>query len=779
MKAIIMAGGEGTRLRPLTCDCPKPMIKLMNRPVMQYALALLRQHGIHEIAATLGYLPDAIEDYFGGGDAFGVDLRYYIEKTPLGTAGGVKQASAFLDETFVVLSGDGITDLDIAAAARFHRQKGALATLVLKRADNPLDYGVVLTDADGRVKSFHEKPDWSEVVSDTVNTGIYILEPEALGHIPEGRPWDFGHDLFPAMVKAGLPVFGYVMEGYWCDIGDVRAYLAAHADAMEGRIHVEGLLPRTGRVAQLPGAVVDRAAVLEGPCLIGPGAKVLAGAYVGPYSVIGPDCVVGEDASVKRAVLWQGARLERGAQARGCVLGAGAVLGEGAQAYEESALGTGAALGERAVLLPGVKLWPGKRGADGERLEANLVWGSRREPGFSAGTLTLAASPAQAARAAQALAAALDFRELLLGRRSGGAAEALWHATAAGAMAQGVRVLDAGECLPPQLRRAQSALGGPWAALVTGDGIIPLNPAGAELTTRQQRAVTARLARQDFNPPFSAATPAILPAGPTDAAYVAWAANRYAADPEKSPPVALFAGDGRALDLAERAFLRAGLRVRRGDIADPSLAPGEIGVALDDTAEAFTLSEEDGTLSEGESQLLLAWTALERGEEALLLPVQATRAVKVLAQARGARVEFMGGEGALWLNALAERFPAQFTLQRDGIAGALMALSALAEAGLTLADWRRGMPAVSRRSRSVPIPLSQTGRVLRTLAQRERDIELGGGMRLRRGDGWAWICPDERRAAFRIVTEAASAETARELCDFCERELRRIAGGKE
>ena len=287
-----MAGGEGTRLRPLTCDCPKPMIQLMNRPVMQYALALLKRHGVTQIAATLGYLPDAITDAFGGGDAHGVDLRYYVERAPLGTAGGVRQAADFLDETFAVLSGDGVTDLDLTAALAFHREKGALATLVLKRADNPLDYGVVLIEAAGRVRSFHEKPDWSEVVSDTVNTGIYILEPEILDRIPDGRPCDFGHDLFPALVKAGLPVYGYVMDGYWCDIGDVRAYLAAHADAMEGRIRVEGLAPRSGRVVQMPGARVDRAAVLEGPCLIGRNARVLAGAYVGPYSVIGSGCVI-------------------------------------------------------------------------------------------------------------------------------------------------------------------------------------------------------------------------------------------------------------------------------------------------------------------------------------------------------------------------------------------------------------------------------------------------------------------------------------------------------
>jgi len=406
MKAIIMAGGEGSRLRPLTCDCPKPMMRLMDKPVMQYALELLRAHGVTRIAATLGYLPDAVTDYFGDGADFGVDIRYFIEKTPLGTAGGVKQAAGFLDETFIVLSGDGVTDLDVTAAVEFHRSKGALATIILRREDNPAEYGVVCTNADGKIKGFYEKPGRCDVLSDTINTGVYILEPEVLDRIPSGRPFDFGHDLFPQLVREGAPVYGYVMDGYWCDIGDVRAYLEAHAAAMDGRIRLGGIFPRPGRAIVMPGASVDSSAVLEGPCLIAHGAQVRAGAHIGAYSVVGENCIIGPRASLKRAVLWQGVQIESGAQARGCVLGGNAVLESGAQAYEESVLGTGASAGERAVILPGVKLWPGKCALDGERLESNLVWGSRRAEGFAAGSIALS-SPAQAIRAAQSCAAAL------------------------------------------------------------------------------------------------------------------------------------------------------------------------------------------------------------------------------------------------------------------------------------------------------------------------------------------------------------------------------------
>ncbi|MBR1820273.1 MAG: hypothetical protein IJ769_01480, partial [Clostridia bacterium] len=339
--------------------------------------------------------------------------------------------------------------------------------------------------------------------------------------------------------------------------------------------------------------------------------------------------------------------------------------------------------------------------------------------------------------------------------------------------------LDAGPCTLPQLRHAQTILRCQSAALITAEALLPLDSCGARLLSRQPRAIVAHHARQDFAAPFSGATPPILCACPTDAVYIADAAARFSADPASAPPVALYAEDARLRALAQRAFQRAGLYVRAAsDPADMVLAPEELGVCLESDGESCAFADASGMLSEGERQLLTAWTALELGERALLLPVHATRAARALADQYGARLEYVTGEQALWQNALAERFPLQFALHFDGIASALATLGALTAANLSLDAWRRSMPPISRRSRSVSVPLSQTGRVLRAMAQREKDVELGGGLRFRRENGWAWICPDERRAAFQIVAEAASEEYARELCDFCESELKRIAGSK-
>lgn len=558
MKAIIMAGGEGSRLRPLTCDCPKPMMRLMDRPVMQYALELLRAHGIKQIAATLGYLPDAIIDYFGDGSAFDVSLHYYVEEMPLGTAGGVKRAQDFLDETFIVLSGDGITDLNIAAALDFHRRKGSLATLVLRREVNPLEYGVVTTDSDGKIRAFYEKPARCDAVSDTVNTGIYIFEPQALSFIPDDCAYDFGHDLFPALVQAGEPVYGYVTDDYWCDIGDVRAYLSAHRAAMEGQIRLNGLSGCNGAVV-LPGARVDPTAILEAPCLIAQGAQVSAGARIGAYSVLGENAFAGKNADLKRSILWTGARAEDGAQLRGAILASGASIAPHAQAYEESVLGTGARMESRSVILPGIKLWPGKTIGAGEKLDANRVWGNRASDGFRNGSIPIP-TPDRAARAAQSCMAVLNPCDLLLGRDDTPVSSALWHAAAAGAMAQGITVIDAGVCALPQLRFAQSLLRAQAAALIQEGQIVLLNDRSAPLSAKQRRSIDALLARHDYVPPFSAPTQSMQSSMHSESAYIAEAAASFRADPAAAPKILLNVESPFIRMLAEKALTRIGIK---------------------------------------------------------------------------------------------------------------------------------------------------------------------------------------------------------------------------
>src|SRR3990170_8405113 len=239
MKAVIMAGGEGTRLRPLTSNSPKPMLPLVNEPMMEHIVRLLRQHGFDEIVVTVAFLANHIRSYFGDGSEFGVRMVYATEETPLGTAGSVRNAMDELDDRFLVISGDVLTDIDLSQIVAFHEESGALATIGLTAVENPLEFGIVITREDGTVERFLEKPGWGQVFSDTVNNGIFVLEPEVFEHIAADRPVDFSGEVFPELLEKGKPLFGCVTEGYWEDVGTLSAYLQAHKDILDGRVDVE------------------------------------------------------------------------------------------------------------------------------------------------------------------------------------------------------------------------------------------------------------------------------------------------------------------------------------------------------------------------------------------------------------------------------------------------------------------------------------------------------------------------------------------------------------
>ena len=295
-----MAGGEGTRLRPLSLGMPKPMVPLLGRPVMEHIIGLLKRHGIDEIAVTLCYMPEAVQSYFGDGQKWGVRLHYFIEEAPLGTAGSVRACAPFLEgEDFLVISGDSVCDLDLTAAMEFHQAKRAQATLVLFRHPAPLEYGLVLTDEEQRVVRFVEKPSWGQVVTDLVNTGIYLLSPQVLEQIPPDRPWDFGKDVFPALLESGGGLYGVPGGGYWCDMGDCGAYLDCAADALSGKVKLDMGLPQQSPGVWSPQPIPEGVTVIP-PCWLGPGAAVEPGALIGPHTVLEQNSWVGRRSLVQR-----------------------------------------------------------------------------------------------------------------------------------------------------------------------------------------------------------------------------------------------------------------------------------------------------------------------------------------------------------------------------------------------------------------------------------------------------------------------------------------------
>jgi mannose-1-phosphate guanylyltransferase len=321
MKAILLAGGKGTRLRPLTIHTPKPIVPIFDRPFLRYQIDLLHQvPEIDEVILSLNYQPRRIEEMFGEGKELGVKLSYVVEPVPLGTAGAVKYANRSLDETVVVFNGDILTEVDLAAVLRLHRERQARATIVLTPVANPSAYGLVETDADANVKRFLEKPKPEEITCDTINAGIYVLEPETLDRIPKDTAWSIERSFFPSLVDRKETFVAYVCRGYWIDIGTPEKYMQVHRDIMDGRLVAPPFNGRQATTWVSPSARIEDGVTLEGPCFIDEGTIVKSGARIGPYAVVGRQCQIEEDARVESSIVWPSTRIGRDASVRDSIL---------------------------------------------------------------------------------------------------------------------------------------------------------------------------------------------------------------------------------------------------------------------------------------------------------------------------------------------------------------------------------------------------------------------------------------------------------------------------
>jgi NDP-sugar pyrophosphorylase family protein len=344
MKAILLAGGKGTRLRPLTIHTPKPIVPIFNRPFLHYQLDLLKQvPEIDEVILSLNYQPRRIEEIFGDGADAGIKIRYVVEPVPLGTAGAVKYAGDTLTESVVVFNGDVLTHVDLGAVIRLHRERRARATIVLTPVENPSAFGLVESDAQGNITRFLEKPEPDEITTNHINAGIYVLEPETFDRIPSDVAWSIERSFFPSLIERGETFVAYVYDGYWVDIGTHEKYMQVHRDIMDGRF-AAAPFNGTPRRCVSPEARADEGATIDGPCFLDDGVVVKAGARVGPYTVVGRQTQIEEGATVEGAIVWPNCRISRDASIRNAIVGRNCHLGRNVSVDE------GAVLGDRTTL---------------------------------------------------------------------------------------------------------------------------------------------------------------------------------------------------------------------------------------------------------------------------------------------------------------------------------------------------------------------------------------------------------------------------------------------
>jgi len=794
MKAVIMAGGKGTRLRPLTQHLPKPMVPLLDRPCMEYILDLLRRHGITEIAVTVQYLPQVIRQHFGDGSEHGVQLHYFEELAPLGTAGSVKNCQEFLDETFLVISGDALTDFDLTRAIAFHKVKEALATLVLTRVEVPLEYGVVMTEESGRVSRFLEKPSWSEVFSDTVNTGIYVMEPEVLELFDAGAEYDFSKDLFPLMMERGLPLCGYVADGYWSDIGSLSQYRQTQFDMLSGIVDVEirgeEIMPGI-HVGE--GAVIQEGVQVTAPCFIGAGTELRSGARVGPCAVLGRYNRIEQGAEVERAVLWNRNYVGPYAYLSGATLCHRVLLESGASVLEEAVIGDKSVIGERAVIRQGLKIGPGKHIGAHTVLHDSLLAGASVRKGLFgthgiAGIANVEMTPEVIGKIAAAYAAALPFgAQVTLSADEDAFSTILKGAAGASLLAGGVNVRDLGVLLAPLARygtRRSAVQGGLHIRRDDADGerrtvVQVLDGSGLPVDKGMERKIESAWAQEEF------ARPGLRALGRLEAVH--GTADDYVADllapldlralQRRRFKIVLHGRSAEGLTVMNRVLDRLGcltITVFNGEVALEAIVcanKADLGISIDASGRHCTLYTERGELLTPEEVFVLKTVlALEAGL-AVPFPVTAPTAVAELALAAGGEaVRTKARERDLLEVSIRQ---GALPVHGDAFRTLALLLQHLQDENLTLQLLAEQLPGMHRSTYSVVCPVEAKGRVMRRLMEemKGRHLELLDGIKVLTEEGFALILPDAEKALFNIVVESRTQSGADELADLYTRKI--------
>jgi mannose-1-phosphate guanylyltransferase/phosphomannomutase len=820
MKAVVMAGGEGTRLRPMTSSMPKPLLPVVNRPIMEHVLRLLKRHGLTETVVTVQFLASMVRNYFGDGEELGMNLTYANEEMPLGTAGSVKNAEeALKDDAFLVISGDALTDFDLTDLMRFHREKGALVTVCLTRVPDPLEFGITIVDEQGRVERFLEKPTWGQVFSDTVNTGIYVMEPEVFDYVQAGVSVDWSGDVFPQLMKEGKPIYGYIADGYWEDVGTHDSYSKAQADVLEGKVEVEidGFEISPG-VWVAEGAEVDPEAVLLGPLYVGDYAKVEAGAEIREHTVLGSNVVVKRGAFLHRVVVHDNVYIGPQSNLRGCVIGKNTDVMRAARIEEGAVIGDECRIEEESIIADGVRVYPFKTVEAGAFVNTSVIWESRgQERLFGArgvsGILNVEITPELAVRLAGAYATTLKKGSTVTTARDHSrGARALKRAVISALQASAIDVRDL-ENVPMPLARQQTARGSAGGIMIRTTPGVPesvdilfFDERGADLSQGGQRKLDRVYARQEYRRAFpgeigdlyfpatvfDSYSGALLRA--VDTSGVAEAGLKIVVDAAggsgglvlpsllgklEVEALTVNAGLNESRPTETREERRAGL-VRLGEMVASSRA--DFGVRFDPVGERISLVDERGRIIEDDRALLvlLDLVAAERRGGRVALPVTTTRIAEQVAAYHGTRVQWtttspddltraagsaetvFGGDGRGGF--LVPEFSGVF----DGAAAFVRLIGLVARTQLTLSQIDARIPRAHLLRRDIATSWAQKGMVMRTVVEAagSRPVDTTDGVRVVEDDGrWAMVLPDPAEAVTHLWAEGPDDASAQALLD--------------
>ena len=786
LAAIIMAGGEGSRLRPLTCDIPKPMVRLCGRPIIEYILALLEENGVELAGVSVRYLAQNIIDHFPENRFGRVSLRFAEENTPLGTAGSVKNAYSncikshyHTDINFsdlIIISGDALCDFHLKKALAFHRTCKAEATIIAKAVEDPREYGLIKANGN-EVEAFIEKPAFSQAVSNLANTGVYILSSSCLERIPDSTNYDFAKDLFPQMLEQGKKIAVYREEGYWCDIGDLKSYINCQQDILEDKVNLARPFPRDafGNIAEF-GEPLGRFTAIS-PVYIGRRVKIGDGAVIDKGSVLDDDCVVGEGAHINGSILLENSAVGNMSSLSRSVVCSGAVCKEKSMVFEGAVIGSRSIIGRAARINPGIKIWPHKNIPDGTVADMHVRFSSGKscsfgEDGIEGNTGTeLTAELCTRIGAAAGTVFSKNTDLIAVGCSDSNPSSAFLHAVASGILSAGLDVYDLGICRREVFNFGMtlgSIKAGIWIERENNNSRIHIVQDGGLPSVRAvERGIENALASGDFTVKDSSSFGRLIPIRDIDTLYQSALRSMItvSAKEASSTKITVESELSSQKDLLEKMLSRAGFQ--QGE--DIIIRLSSTGVAL--------CNPEGVCLSEPRVFGLCCMAELEKGNVAV--GCGAPKILDGIAARHGTKLLRYLTCPADDSDSEARKTAANQLWSRDMVMQALKAVNFLAENRFTVKRISELLPDFAVSSRTVPIHENPAGIVGKIDSMSEhhpslRSGKIGEGIVLRTKGGYATLRPLKKGDGIKIIAEAETAETAEEICGFYEKLIQKI-----
>jgi mannose-1-phosphate guanylyltransferase / phosphomannomutase len=820
MKAVVLAGGFGTRIKPLTYSIPKPMLPLAGKPILEHVVNLLKNHGITDIVFLLYFQPEAIKNYFGDGSGFGVKVNYTIPSEDYGTAGAVKFASEHLrgDEPFLVISGDLLTDVDLKSFVEFHKNKKSMVTIGLTSVKDPLQFGIVITDSDGKVVKFLEKPGWGEVFSDSINAGIYAMDPAVLDSIPGRQAFDFSHDLFPRLLGEGKPLFGFLLRGYWRDVGDATSYWEANMDILAGRLRVKGSGKRLDIVGKdiWLGDNVDIApdAELEGTVIIGEGVKIGEKTRI-KDSIIGDHSVIHRGAKILKSILWKDTHIDENPEIEGSVICSNVRIGKEVKIEPGVVVSENCSIGQGAVLKEGVKIWPSKEVEPGAIVSSNLIWGERWkrslfEESKVTGLSNFELTPEFAAKLGAAFASFLPRgSSVLVGRDTHKAPRMIKRAFVAGVLSAGVNARDLKAIPIPILRYKLQTFGEVGGAYFK---YSPENPEvteilfydsnGFETSTSFEKSFERIFQREDFRRVEERAVGRISDLSGIVDFYKEGFIKTIKREniKEKRFRIVVDFSFGPSSEYFPSILNELGCEVislnayttEHGGGIDVDRALGVLsnivkatdataGFWLDPWAERLYFVDETGKVYKDIDSLLLLFHLILKSEDSgtIAVPLFVPSYLEEVAEENGFRIKRTKNSVRALSEAVRDKdvrvvsFPdgrfifTEFHIAYDGMFALAKTLELMAKLSMKLSEVSKGIPKINFLHTTVPCRWESKGVVMRKVSQEAlgKKATFLDGVKISFNGSWVLVFPDQYKSIIHLYTEAKSEKDVRLLID--------------